>query len=109
MGCMALRKMIKDGYQMPPEFSKGFIDTFLAHDKQTFGFVLQDKKFPFSTRLWAMTPYVSEIGATAYMTALRRIKDFYDNPQYANITQSPIAYPDVELITEGMIFVSTKF
>jgi len=107
-GMEALKKMIIDGYQMPPHFSADFIARFIAKEKQMFCFVFQDKNYPYSTRLWNMTPFASEEGYSYYYKGLCALHAFYTNEKYAAEAQ-PLAYPDVEDITEGMIYVQKKF
>ena len=104
LGMLALKEMIRNGYQMPDVFEKDFIRRFMEHEKQMFCFVFQLTKRPFSTRLKAMTPYVSELGHTDFIRGLYRIRDFYLNPKYDAKVQ-PLAYPDVEQICEGDIYV----
>lgn len=107
-GMQALKKMIREGYQVTPEIPAEFIKSFMSHEKQIFCFVFQDKNSPYSTRARAMTPWASEQGAIIYNTALGLLKDFYDNPQYAG-NQQPISYNTIEDIDEGDFYVSKHF
>lgn len=106
-GTMALKLMIRGGYKMPREFDEDFISRFMAKEKQIFCFVMQEKNTPYSTRLWNMTPYASEQGASYFIKATHKIREYYENPKYAHGAQ-PLAYPDVEDITQGMIWENTK-
>lgn len=107
-GMQALKKMIAEGYQMPAEIGEDFVRDFMARELQIFCFVLQDKDYPHSTRLWNMTPFASEIGYTYFYKGISRIYEFYKNPNYADNKQ-PLAYPDVEDITEGMIYENKRY
>ena len=116
-GMQCLKQMIRDGYQMPPEFDADFIDRFMNREKQLFCFTMQEKEDPFSTRLWTMTPWAAELGASFFKPAMGRLKDFYENPKYwakqENLADPrdtiPLAYPDTEELTDGMIWVPKKF
>ena len=60
---------------MPPEFDADFISRFMERDKQMFAFVFQQKSAPFTTRCWAMTPYIAEIGHKKFVMGIGAYMD----------------------------------
>lgn len=65
-----LKKMIRAGYQMPPEFSQEFIDTFVGFDNQLFAFMIQEKDAPYFSRCPILTPGVAAIGRNKFRDGL---------------------------------------
>lgn len=107
-GMVELKKMIRAGYKMPMEFSQDFVNKFMAEEKQRFFFVFQEKKKPCSTRLRAMTPYVSELGYTYFYKGIHKIREYYSKPGFDPAT-APLAYPDIEPINDGDIYERKEF
>lgn len=103
-GMNALKKMIADGYVMPPEFTEEFVAKFTARKTQMFCFVFQEKTTkdgkptPNTSRLWNMTPYAAELGYEKFVKGLH----IYHENQH-NTGPWPSGYPDVEDITEDMV------
>lgn len=65
-----LKKMIRNGYQMPPEFSQEFVDTFVGFDNQLFAFMIQEKEPPYFTRCPVLTPGVAAVGRNKFRAGL---------------------------------------
>lgn len=109
IGMQNLKRMITDGYQMPPEFSAEFITRFMAREKQIFCFVLQEKdgtsqRSANTTRLWNMTPYTTEI---AHEKFVKGIATYHENMHIEG--RWPSGYPDVEDISEDMVSASINY
>lgn len=98
IGAKALKKMLSDGYKMPPEFDQKFIDSFVSHDEQIFAFIFQEKSSPYLTRGLCMTPWISDVGRDKFHKALGI---YHENIGKEGIW--PSGYEDIEDIDESMI------
>lgn len=103
-GMQALKKMIRNGYKMPPEFDYEFVTRFIERETQIFAFVFQEKEPPYTTRCWEQTPYISEIGHKKLVTG---IAVYHDNIDV--FPDGAPAYMDVEKITEDMVSKSIEY
>lgn len=115
IGVQALKEMIRDGYQMPVEFGEDFVKRLMAREKQMFCFVFQEKPptsgevVAMTTRLWNMTPYISEIGHEKFIKGMCAAHDLFSNER--NIATKPLSsgYPDIEDITEDMVSAAINY
>lgn len=88
IGANQLKKMICEGYQMPPQFSQDFIDTFIGFDNQIFAFLVQEKEEPHLVRCKALTPYEAACGRDDFRRGLKALQNY---EQMADDD-----YPDIE-------------
>lgn len=96
-GMQNLKLMISTGYKMPPEFSQEFVDRFMAREKQIFSFVFQEKEYPYLTRAWLMSPYVTEIGLDKFRKGLEIYQECTMTGKW------DAGWPDFEDIDESMV------
>jgi len=103
-GMIQLKEMIRGGYKMPSDFSDMFMNEFMSTEKQHFAFIFQEKESPYITRLWRMTPYITEIGYDKFRKGLSIYQDHQNK-----IDAWPSGFPVVEDIDESMLSQSVNF
>lgn len=104
VGAAELKKMILDGYQMPPEFSDEFVESFLKHPNQLFVFIMQAKTRPFICRTFPISPEVASCGRDKF----RRALEIYD--QHKGIVgEWPEGYDEIEDLTLDMVSNSINY
>jgi len=89
IGANQLKKMIRNGYQMPPEFSDDFINTFIGFDNQIFAFLVQEKEAPHMVRCPVLTPYHAACGRDDFRRGLKLLQNGIDALESDD-------YPDIE-------------
>lgn len=89
IGANHLKKMIRDGYQMPPQFSDEFISTFVGFDNQIFAFLVQEKDEPHMVRCKALTPYHAACGRDDFRRGLKVLQSLGGAIEHDD-------YPDIE-------------
>lgn len=90
IGANNLKKMIRNGYQMPPEFTEDFINTFVNFNNQIFAFLVQEKDEPHMVRCKVLTPYHAACGRDDFKRGLKLLKESggsFENDDYPDIEE----------------------
>lgn len=109
LGANAAKKAIRsrEGFYIDPKITPEFIDAFLKNENQIFAFVFQQKKLPFTTRCWLVSPYDSAIGKDKFEYGLQV---YLDNIQQFGTEQPwPSKYQELENVTEGMVSAAINY
>lgn len=104
IGASMLKDMLRNGYELPDGFPKGFKEEFLAEERQLFAFMVQEKEPPYMTRTKLLTGDVAGVGRDKFRKGL----DVYY--QHQELTgQWPTGYPELEDILLDDLAASIQY